>query len=94
MATNLTAGVPYKTNQKKTSSKLLIQVSMGPETTLYLFGSLNGTDYVQLETFTADDIKEVSSCPYISFSKTAGDHDDTTSVGAGAGMLVAELSGY
>ena len=37
----------------------------------YLYGSLNGSDYVLIESFTSSAIKEVVLCPYFLISGSA-----------------------
>lgn len=93
MSTTLTAGTPYKTANKASTSKVLVQVNIGDTSPLYIFGSLDGTNYVQLETVSASTIKEISACSYISVSATAGDHDSATSVGTSSASI-QELSGF
>ena len=93
MATSLTAGTPYKTANKKSTSKVLVQVNVGDIQPLYIFGSLDGTNYVELETVTTSVIKEVSACPYISISATTNDYDSTASLGTST-ATIHELSGY
>ena len=46
----------------------------------YLWGSLNGTDYALIDSFTEDTIKEIVLCPYVLISGSATDKDDNVSV--------------
>jgi hypothetical protein len=93
MATTLSVGVPYKVANKKTTSKVLVQLNIGSVSPLYLYGSLDGTNYVQLDSFSAGAIKEVAACPYLSFSAVTGDHDNTTTAGTSS-VIIHELTGY
>ena len=93
MATTLTAGTPYQTGNKSSTSKVLVQINVGDTQPIYIFGSVDGTNYVELETISASTIREVSACPYISVSATTNDHDSTTSFGTTT-AAIHELSGY
>ena len=93
MAITLSAGVPDSIGDTKSTSKILVQINVGDTQPIYLFGSLDGTNYVQLETFTASAIKEVSACRYLSVSATTGDHDSTASFGTTTASFL-ELSGF
>ena len=59
-------------------SKGVIQVNHG-DTDVTLFGSIDGTNYIKIETFTADTIKEVVLCE--SFKVSGSDANTTTSIG-------------
>jgi cobalamin biosynthesis Co2+ chelatase CbiK len=43
----------------------LIQVINSNGTAVYLFGSLNGTDFTLIESFNSSVIKEIQLCPYM-----------------------------
>ena len=49
--------------------------------TIYLHGSLNGTDYALVESFTADSIKEIVLCPYFKYSSSATDETASGALG-------------
>tara|TARA_R100001198_G_C5116811_1_gene141524 strand:- start:70 stop:342 length:273 start_codon:yes stop_codon:yes gene_type:complete len=55
----------------------LIQVVNTSGTAVYLFGSLNGTDFALIESFNSNVIKEIKLCP---FMRIAGDSANTASV--------------
>lgn len=93
MATTLSAGVPHQTANKKATSKALVQVNIGDTSPIYIFGSLDGTAYVQLESISTSTIREVAACPYISVSATTNDYDSTASFGTSSAS-VHELSGF
>jgi hypothetical protein len=61
-------------NFRGSGGKGIIQVDIGDTTPVYLWGSVNGTDYAVIESFSADTIKELTLCPYfrLSGANTAG----------------------
>ena len=67
--------------KKSGNSNGLVQVVNTGGTTVYLFGSLNGSDFVLIESFSADTIKEVMLCPYMKIGgNTAGSANATNNV--------------
>ncbi len=59
----------------------LVQVVNTSGTPVYLFGSLNGSDFVLIETFSSDSIKEVMLCPHMKIAgNSAGSANATNNV--------------
>lgn len=52
-------------------SRGVIQVVIDGANAAYLYGSLNGTDYQLIESFTASALKEIVLCPYFKLSTSA-----------------------
>lgn len=61
--------------------------------TVYLHGSVNGTDYTLIESFAESEIKELVLCPYFKYSGSATDEDDATDLGANHKVLISETRG-
>jgi hypothetical protein len=76
MATQLAVGTVFHPNMKNASGQGVIQIVKG-NTNVYLYGSLNGTDYVLIETFSADTIKELVLCDKFKISGSATDQTTT-----------------
>jgi|TARA_R100000081_G_scaffold91829_1_gene71169 hypothetical protein len=69
------------TIKKSGNSNGLLQVINTSGTPVYLFGSLDGTNYVLIESFSADTIKEVMLCPFMKIGgNTAGSSNATNNV--------------
>jgi len=69
------------TIKKSGNSNGLLQVVNTSGTPVYLFGSLDGTNYVLIESFSADTIKEVMLCPFMKIGgNTAGSANATNNV--------------
>lgn len=54
----------------------------------YLYGSLNGTDYVLIHTFTASEMKELALPPFVLIGGSAS--DITTDLGATSKAYLSE----
>lgn len=52
-------------------SRGVIQAVIDGSNAAYLYGSLNGTDYQLIESFTASALKEIVLCPYFKLSTSA-----------------------
>tara|TARA_B100000965_G_C19603362_1_gene764394 strand:- start:6588 stop:6860 length:273 start_codon:yes stop_codon:yes gene_type:complete len=52
-------------------SRGVVQCVHDSSNNAYLYGSLNGTDYVLVESFTASALKEIVLCPYFKLSTSA-----------------------
>jgi|14_taG_2_1085336.scaffolds.fasta_scaffold00180_28 uncharacterized protein YraI len=50
----------------------VIQVVIGSGETVTIQGSLNGTDYVTIETVTTDMLKEIVLTPYVKYIVSGG----------------------
>lgn len=70
MSTELTVGTAYNPNFRNAGGQGVIQIKKG-DTNVSLYGSLNGTDYVLIETFSVDTIKELVLCDYFKISGAA-----------------------
>lgn len=79
MATQLAVGTEFNPNMKNAGGQGIIQIVKG-DTNVHLYASLNGTDYVLIETFSADTIKELVLCDRFKISGSAT--DQTTSIGS------------
>ena len=53
-------------------SRGVVQVVIGSGETVTIQGSLNGTDYVTIETATADMLKEIVLTPYVKYTVSGG----------------------
>ena len=82
----MAVGTAYSPSMHSTYGNGVFQVVKG-NTNVSLFGSLDGTNYVLLETFTASTIKEVVKCNYYKISGATG--DQTTSVGTSKFFITA-----
>ena len=51
--------------RKSGNSNGLVQVVNTSGTAVYLFGSLDGTNFVLIESFTSNTIKEIMLCPFM-----------------------------
>jgi len=69
-------------------SRGVIQAVIDGSNSAYLWGSLNGTDYVLVDSFTAGAIKEVVLCPYFLVSGSAT--DKTVNVGGTTKVFIDE----
>lgn len=76
----LSAGVSYLSKSLRSGGRGVIQVA-DYNTTVYLYGSINGTDWASIETLSANQIKEVVLCPYFRFSSSSTDSSVTTGTG-------------
>ena len=79
MATQLAVGTEFNPNMKNAGGQGIIQIVKG-DTNVHLYASLNGTDYVLIETFYASTIKEIILCPY--FKVSAATDGTFTSIGS------------
>ena len=70
MARELAVGTTFIPNLRNAGGQGVIQVKKG-DTNVSLYGSLNGTDYVLIETFTVDTIKELVLCDKFKISGAA-----------------------
>jgi len=68
-------------NFRGAGGKGIIQVEIGDTQPVYLWGSLNGTDYVVIESFSSDTIKELTLCPYFRLSGSNTSGNSAISVG-------------
>jgi hypothetical protein len=57
-------------------SRGVVQAVIDGANAAYLYGSVNGSDYVLIESFTASVIKEVVLCPYFLISGSAANITD------------------
>lgn len=63
---------------KRGNSNGLVQVVNSNGTAVYLFGSVDGTNFVLIESFTANTIKEIMLCPFMKIGgNTAGSANAT-----------------
>lgn len=74
----LTAGTDFSPRLSRSSGQGIIQVDYG-DTTVYLWGSVEGKHWTLIESFTADAIKEVVLTPFFVVSGSAS--DQTTPIG-------------
>lgn len=72
-------------NFRGAGGKGIIHVDVGDTSPLYLWGSLNGTDYVVIENFSVDTIKELTLCPY--FRLSGSNANSAASVGTGKAYI-------
>jgi len=70
MSSELTVGTAYNPNFRNAGGQGVIQIKKG-NTNVSLYGSLNGTDYVLIETFSVDTIKELVLCDKFKISGAA-----------------------
>ncbi len=70
----LQVGQAFTPNLRGSTGQGVVQVTRG-DTDLSLWGSVNGTDYVLIETFTASSLKEVILCSFFKISGNAADID-------------------
>ena len=80
MATQLTQGEAYTAQIQASYGTGVLQVIYG-SATIYLHGSLNGSDYTLIESFSASTIKEVVLCPHFKYSSSATDETASGSLG-------------
>lgn len=78
--TQLTQNTAFTPNLRGSSGAGVVQV-VYDSATIHLHGSLNGTDYVLVESFAADSIKEVVLCPYFKYSSSATDETASGALG-------------
>ena len=78
MATQLAVNTEFNPNMKNAGGQGIIQIVKG-DTNVHLHASLNGTDYVHIETFSVDTIKELVLCDRFKISGSAT--DQTTQIG-------------
>jgi len=69
-------------------SRGVVQAVIDGSNNAYLWGSLNGTDYTLVDSFTADAIKEVVLCAYFLVSGSAT--DATVDVGGTTKVFIDE----
>ena len=81
----LQVGQEFTPNLRGSSGQGVVQVSKG-DTDVSLYGSIEGTDYVLIDTFNADTLKEVILCPFFKISGAA----DGTFVSVGTSKLWIE----
>jgi hypothetical protein len=74
----LAAGTNFVPRLSTSSGKGVLQVDYG-NTTVYLWGSIEGSHWTLIESFTADAIKEVVLTPFFVVSGNAS--DQTTGIG-------------
>ena len=85
----LQVGQAFTPNLRGSTGQGVVQVTRG-DTDLSLWGSVNGTDYVLIETFTADSLKEVILC---SFFKISGDAADIDTAAGTSRLWIDETRG-
>ena len=56
-------------------SRGVVQAVINGSANAYLWGSLDGTNYALIDSFTEDTIKEIVLCPYVLISGNATDKD-------------------
>jgi len=61
-------------------SRGVIQAVISGGNAAYLYGSLNGTDYQLIESFTTSAIKELVLCPYFKLSTSSSSVTGTVNV--------------
>ena len=66
----LNDNTPYKPKMGD-GSRGAVQAVIDGANAAYLYGSLNGTDYQLIESFTASALKEIVLCPYFKLSTSA-----------------------
>ncbi len=76
----LTQNVEFNPRFKNSNGAGVLQVVYG-SATIYLHGSLNGSDYTLIESFSESEIKEVVLVPYFKYSSSATDEDASGSLG-------------
>lgn len=76
----LTQNVEFKPRFKNSNGAGVLQV-VYDSATIYLHGSLNGSDYTLIESFSASTIKEVVLCPHFKYSSSATDETASGSLG-------------
>lgn len=64
--------------RKAGNSNGLIQIVNTSGTAVYLFGSLNGTDFALIESFNSDVIKEIQLCPFMKIAGNSAAGADAT----------------
>ena len=69
-------------------SRGVIQAVHDGSNDAHLWGSLNGTDYTLVESFTSSVIKEIVLCTYFKISSNAS--SDSGTVGAGTKVFIDE----
>ena len=69
-------------------SRGVVQVVHDGSNDAHLWGSLNGTDYTLVESYSAGAIKEVILCAYFKISPSSSDH--TGSVGGTTKVFIDE----
>ena len=69
-------------------SRGVVQAVIDGSNSAYLWGSLNGTNYTLVDSFTADAIKEVVLCAYFLVSGSSA--NATTAVGGTTKVLIDE----
>lgn len=75
--------------KKSGNANGLIQVVNSNGTAVYLFGSLNGTDFALIESFNSDVIKEIQLCP---FMKIAGNSDASSNASSDNDVYLFEYN--
>ena len=66
----------------------VVQAIIDGANAAYLYGSLNGTDYQLIESFTASTLKQIVLCPYFKLSTSAS--SVTGTVGGSTKVLLDE----
>lgn len=89
MAAELVVGTAFSHN-KKINGRGIVQIKKG-DTNVSLYGSLDGTNYVFIETFTADTIKEITMCENFKVSG-ANDGTLTTPIGSSKAFITSYRS--
>lgn len=69
-------------------SRGVVQAVIEGANSAYLYGSLNGTDYQLVESFTSSAIKEIVLCPY--FKLSTSDTSVTGTVGGNSKVYISE----
>tara|TARA_R110000764_G_scaffold72017_3_gene147997 strand:- start:847 stop:1116 length:270 start_codon:yes stop_codon:yes gene_type:complete len=69
-------------------SRGLVQFKKDGSDTGYLYGSINGTDYVLIHTFSASEMKELALPPYILIAGSAT--DPTVDLGTNSKAFLSE----
>lgn len=69
-------------------SRGVVQAIIDGSNAAHLYGSLNGTDYQLIESFTASTIKEIVLCPYFKLSTSAS--SVTGTVGGNTKVIINE----
>lgn len=85
----LAAGTNFLPRLSSSSGQGIVQVDYG-DTTVYLWGSIEGSHWTLIESFTADAIKEVVLTPFFVVSGNAS--DQTTGIGTSQ-VWVSETRG-
>ena len=76
----LTQNVEFNPRFKNSNGAGVLQV-IYDNATIYLHGSLNGTDYTLIESFSESEIKELVLVPYFKYSSSATDEDASGALG-------------